>query len=189
MLFPDAADSWLRSRVGISENTKHDHYRNIKRLSKCFGEMRLAEIQFSHIQAYQTRRAAGTIPGLRKAGPLAINHELSTLKRVLDCAGEWDRLKKLYQPLRIARSRVGRELSKEEENYLFNVAYKDTELARKLAACVVSHVSGTESIDCFLQHHVPEEVPPVWHQLAEQVMRALLLGSITTSRDVSKLIQ
>jgi hypothetical protein len=85
--------------------------------------------------------------------------------------------------------RIGQELSEEEENYLFDVAYKDNELARKLAACVVSHVSGAESMDCFLQRNVPEEVPTVWHQLAEQVMRALLLGRIATSRDVSKLIQ
>jgi hypothetical protein len=189
ILFPDAANTWLQSRTSISESTRYGYSCNIKCLSRCFGEMKLAEIQLSHIQDYQAQRAAGTIPGLRKAGPLAINHELNTLKQVLDRAGEWDRLKKLYEPLRIAPSRIGRELSEEEKDYLFDVAYEDTELARKLAACVVSHVSGAESIDKFLERNVPQEVPRVWHELAEQVMRALLLGRITTSRDVSTLIQ
>ena len=80
MLFPDAADLWLRSCAGISENTRYSRACNIKRLSKCFGEMKLAEIELSHIRDYQAQRAAGTIPGLRKAEPSAINRELSTLK-------------------------------------------------------------------------------------------------------------
>lgn len=93
MLFPDAADLWLRSRTGISQITRCDHSCNIKCLSKCFGEMKLAQIQLSHIRDYQAQRAAGTIPGLRKAGPSAINQELHTLKQVLNRAGEWTDLR------------------------------------------------------------------------------------------------
>jgi hypothetical protein len=189
MLFPDAADLWLRSCAGISENTRYSRACNINRLSKCFGEMKLAEIELSHIRDYQAQRVAGTIPGLRKAGPSAINRELSTLKQILDRAGEWNRLKKRYEPLRIVPQRFGPAHSDEEETRLFAVAYQDTELARKLAACVVSHVSGAESIDGFLLYNVPEEVPQVWHELAEQVMRALFLGKIAISGHVSKLIQ
>jgi len=189
MLFPDAADSWLQSRTTISEKTRYGYSCNIKCLSRCFGQMKLAEIQASHIQHYRALRAAGKIPGLRKAGASAIKHEISTLKQILDRAGEWDRLKKWYEPLRTAPSRIGRKLSNEGENQLFEVAYTDTDLARKLAACVVSHVSGAESIDHFLQHHVPEEVPAVWHELAEQVIRALFHGRIAISGRVSKLIQ
>jgi hypothetical protein len=44
-------------------------------------------------------------------------------------------------------------------------------------------------MDRFLQRNVPEEVPQVWHDLAEQVMRALVLGRIAISRQRSKLIQ
>src|SRR5215469_5253999 len=105
MLFPDAADLWLRSCAGISENTRYSRFCNIKHLSKCFGEMKLAEIELSHIRDYQAQRAAGTIPGLRKAGPSSINREISTLKQILDRAGEWDRLRKRYEPLRIVPQR------------------------------------------------------------------------------------
>jgi hypothetical protein len=150
--------------------------------------MKLAEIQLRHIRDYQAKRAAGKIPGLRAAGASAINHELSTLKQILDHAGEWDRLKKRYEPLRSGPSRLGRALADEDKAQLFELAGQDTELARKLAACVVSHVSGAESMDGFLQRYVPEEVPQVWHDLAEQVMRALVLGKIAISGQESKLI-
>jgi hypothetical protein len=190
MLFPNAADSWLQSRVSISKSTRYSHSCNIKFLSKRFAQMKLAEIQLRHIRDYQAKRAAGKIPGLRAAGASAINRELSTLKQILDHAGEWDRLKKRYEPLRSGSSRVGRALADEEKTQqLFELAGQDTELARKLAACVVSHVSGAESMDRFLQRNVPEEVPQVWHDLAEQVMRALVLGRIAISRQESKLIQ
>ena len=77
--------------------------------------------------------------------PLLGDHELSTLKQILDHAGEWDRLKKRYKPLRSRPSRVGQALADEEKAQLFELACQDTELARKLAACVVSHVSEVES--------------------------------------------
>ena len=189
MLFSNAADSWLRSRTSISESTRYSHSRNIKCLSKCFAQMKLGEIQLRHIRDYQAKRAAGKIPGLRAAGASAINHELSTLKQILDHAGEWDRLKRQrYQPLRTGPSDVGQALADDEKAQLFEIACQDTELARKLAACVVSHVSGVESMDGFLQRNVPEEVPQVWHALAEQVMRALVLGRIAISGQESKLI-
>jgi len=107
--------------------------------------MTLGEIQLRHIWDYQAKRAAGKIPGMRAAGASAINHELSTLKQILDHAGEWDRLKKRYQPLRSGPSPVGRALADKEKAQLFELACQDTELARKLAACVVSHVSEVES--------------------------------------------
>ena len=189
MMFTDSSNLWLRSRTGLSENTRSNHSCNIKYLSRCFGEMKLAEIQLSHIRDYEAQRAAGTIPGLRKAGASAIKQELSTLRQILDGAGEWNRLKKCFKPLRTAPSRLESAVSDEQERQLFKVAYQDTELARKLAACVVSHVSGGESMDGFLQQNVPKEVPQVWHELAEQVMRALVLGRIAISGRVSKLIQ
>jgi len=188
MLFLDAASLWLRSLTGISENTRYKHSRNIKRLSRCFGEMKLAEIRLSHIQDYEAQRFAGTIPGLRKAGASAIKRELSTLKQILDRAGEWNRLKERFA-LRLVPSCFGSALSGEQETRLIEAAFQDTELARKLAACVVSHVSGAKSMDSFLERNVPEEVPQVWHELAEQVMRALVLGRIAISGEVSKLIQ
>lgn len=189
ILFTNAADSWLQSRTGIGKSARDNHSCNITCLSKCFAQMKLGEIQLRHIQDYQAKRAAGKIPGLQAAGAATINHELNTLKQILDHAGEWDRLKKRYKPLRSGPSRVGRALADEEKAQLFELACQDTELARKLAACVVSHVSGVASMDSFLQRNVPEEVPQVWHDLAEQVMRALVLGRIAISSQESKLIQ
>jgi len=100
-----------------------------------------------------------------------------------------NRLKKRSKPLRIDPSRFESLPSDKKETQLFEVAYQDTELARKLAACVVSHVSGVGSMDGFLLRNMPGEVPQVRHELAEQVMRALVLGRIVISGQVSKLIQ
>jgi len=188
MLFPNAADSWLQSRTSISKSKKLRFSCNIRCLSKCFAQMKLGDIQLVHIQGYQDKRAAGKIPGLRAARTSAINHELSTLKQILEHAGEWDRLKREYEFLRSGPSATGMTPIDDERAQLFELAHQDTELARKLAACVVSHVSGAESIDDFLQGKVPEEVPQVWHDLAEQVMRALVLGRIAISGQESKLI-
>jgi hypothetical protein len=66
-------------------------------------------------------------------------------------------------------------------------SHKHSELARKIAAAVVSHVSGAESIDRFLEQHVPENVAPIWHDLAEEVMQALFIGEQKVTH-VSKLI-
>lgn len=53
-----------------------------------------------------------------------------------------NRLKKRSKPLRIDPSRFESLPSDEKETQLFEVAYQDTELARKLAACVVSQCFG-----------------------------------------------
>ena len=67
-------------------------------------------------------------------------------------------------------------------------SHKYPELARKIAAAVVSHVSGAGSIDRFLEQHVPENIAPIWHDLAEEIMQALFIGEQKVT-DVSKLIQ
>jgi len=56
-----------------------------------------------------------------------------------------NRLKKRSKPLRIDPSRFESLPSDEKETQLFEVAYQDTELARKLAACVVSQCFGVVS--------------------------------------------
>ena len=66
-------------------------------------------------------------------------------------------------------------------------SHKHPELARKIAAAVVSYVVGAKSMDQFLEQHVPENVAPIWHELAEEVMQALFVDEQKVT-DISKLI-
>jgi hypothetical protein len=68
-------------------------------------------------------------------------------------------------------------------------SHKHPELARKIAAAVVSYIVGAQSMDHFLEQHVPENVAPIWHELAEEVMQALFVGEEKAVTDISKLIQ
>jgi hypothetical protein len=61
-------------------------------------------------------------------------------------------------------------------------SHKHPELARKIAAAVVSYVVGAKSMDQFLEQHVPENVAPIWHELA-----ALFVVEQKVT-DISKLI-
>ncbi len=91
-----------------------------------FGALTLATITPGHIRCYQEQRQSNAGDQWRKAaGPSYINHEINTLKQMMDIAGEWDRVKRFYNPLMLPKKRPQRVMTQEEEDKLFEAASKD----------------------------------------------------------------
>ena len=80
MKFKEAAPIWLREhKEAIAAKTHSDYEYYIRMLDKFFGELRLNEIHAGHLQAYVAER-------LETAGASCINHELNTVKQILEMA-------------------------------------------------------------------------------------------------------
>lgn len=114
--FRDAAPVWLEDhKDGICRKTFLDYQFYLRSLTPFFGELALAEIHIGHVRSYQDQR-------LRDAGPSCINHEINTLKQILDRAGLWGEVSRFYHPLKLGKARAGCALSQEEEQRLFVAA-------------------------------------------------------------------
>lgn len=127
LLFPDAARIWLdehRAEIGPKTLEGYEYY--LRGLTKFFAALPLSAIRIGHVLSYQEERQAPWIDGDGrewKAGPSAINHELNTLKQVLERAALWEKLAPYYKPLRQPKSRVGQALKDtEQEQTLFDAA-------------------------------------------------------------------
>jgi integrase len=122
--FEQAAPLWLAShRVHVSERTAFDYERWIVVLGWFFHGVRLSEISISHLEHYQAARMSGELgPKKKKAGPVCINHELTTLRLILRRAGVWKALEEHYRPIRVLPSTRGCALSPQDEERLFRAA-------------------------------------------------------------------
>lgn len=116
MTFATAAPIWLAEHGAvIGHKTFSDYEYYIRTLTRFFGELRLDEIHAGNFQAYAEERA-------ETAGPSCINHELNTVKQVLQRVGLWTEIEKLYRPLKLERCNVGQAMEPEAERHLFVVA-------------------------------------------------------------------
>jgi integrase len=116
MRFSVAAPLWLADhQAAIAVKTHADYQFFIRCLNRFFGELPLEAIHMGHFNAYIAGRAV-------TVGPCSINHELNTLKQVLECAGSWSEIAKFYKPLKLPKSNVGQALEPEDEDRLFQVA-------------------------------------------------------------------
>jgi integrase len=116
MKFSVAAPLWLADhKAAIAAKTHADYEFFIRTLNRFFGELPLSAIHIGHINAYSVERA-------RSVGPCSINHEMNTLKQVLECAGLWKEIEKFYKPLKIPKPTVGKALEPDDEERLFRIA-------------------------------------------------------------------
>lgn len=117
----------------------------IKALKKFFGDAKLETLaDIGPIASYQKERSDGTIPGLRAAGASLVNHELNTLKQILERAGLWNRVKDWYEPLPQKKSTRGRALTEEEKQRLFLTA---AERSRWTVAYCCALISANTTAD------------------------------------------
>ena len=94
-----AGPKWLAEhRCYLKPKTIIGYRTAVNLHSKFMGEIVLRDIRPAHIRAYQTWRA-------ERAGPYLINSEVGVLQLILKHAGEWDRLKAFYKPLRVTARR------------------------------------------------------------------------------------
>lgn len=160
MPFSQAAKIWIElHRESISSRTYLDYQFYIRSLTKRFGDMPLASIHIGHILEYRKERQ-------KTAGAYCINHEIVTLKQVLEIAGLWDLIGKHYKPLKIEPTGPPRVLTPEEEERFFRVVAEHPEW--KVAYLAVSLTNNTSAYGCelrFLQlrHIFLDHIPPKLH--------------------------
>lgn len=116
MTFAEAAPLWLAEHEEqIARKTYTDYEYYIRMLNKFFSELKLSEIHAGHLKTYQDERKA-------TAGPSCINHELNTVKQVLERAELWLAIGKFYRPLKVGEPKVGQAMEPTAEQRLFKVA-------------------------------------------------------------------
>lgn len=115
-LFPAAAELWLEAKAQtVGARTAWDYKHYIRALSRFFSELRLQEIHIGHIVEYRKGRQV-------TAGAARINHEVQTLGQILDMAGLWKPIERVYKPMRLPKTGPGQALLEVEAEHLFNVA-------------------------------------------------------------------
>lgn len=124
--FRDAAPYWLAEHAPeIGPKTLRGYQYYLQALTRFFGDLGLREIHIGHLREYQEWRQIPYKDDCNRtlsAGPSAINHELNTLKQIMERAGLWIEIGRLYHQLKAPKSRVGCALTHEEEERLFMVA-------------------------------------------------------------------
>jgi integrase len=113
-----------------------------------------------------------------KAGASYINHELNTLTQILHIAGQWDRMKRFYNPLPLPKKRPQRVMTEEEEQQLFEAASKNAEcyLAYLVASISANTTAtGAELRSLQLRHISLDENEPaieIPHEMVKNEYRA-----------------
>ena len=116
MRFSVAGPLWLADhKAAIAPKTYSDYGYFLRQLNRFFGELPLESIHIGHLNAYSAERS-------ETVGARSINHEMNTLKQVLECAGEWSEIAKFYKPLKVPKSSVGQALEPRDEERLFRIA-------------------------------------------------------------------
>jgi len=158
--FSQAAEIWLElHRDSIKERTYNDYRFYIRTLNRQFANTPLSAIHIGHIVEYRRERQ-------KTAGPWCINHEIVTLKQVLEMAGLWDLVGKHYKPLRIPISKAPKVMTPEEEERFFRIAANKPEWSVAYwAASLTNNTSafGAELRFLQLKHIFLDHDPPKIH--------------------------
>lgn len=158
-----AATIWLKRHheiSGISDRTYRDYQFYIRSLTKNgLGDLLLSQIHIGHIVQYRKMRQ-------QTAGAQCINHEIVTLKQIMEMAGLWDIIGKHYKPLKVINSGPPRILTPEEEERFFRVVAIKPEW--EVAYWAASLTNNTSAYGCelrFLQlkHIFLDHIPPKIH--------------------------
>jgi integrase len=166
MTFSQAAPIWLElHKENIGDRTYNDYLFYLRSLTRTFGGMLLSEVHIGHIVEYRReRQRKDPATGKRGAGAWCINHEINTLKQVMEMAGLWDLIAKHYRPLKVDNSGPPRVLTQEEENRFFRVVSCNPDWSVAYwAVSLTSHTTafGIELRKVQLKHLLLEQTPPV----------------------------
>lgn len=160
MLFEVAAELWIENhRENISERTYKDYLFYIRCLKKRFSGKLLSEIHIGHIVEYRRERQ-------KTAGAWCINHEIVTLKQILEMAGLWDLIGKHYKAMKIPVSSAPKVMTPEDEERFFRIAAGKPEWSVAYwAASLTNNTSayGAELRHLQLKHIFLDHNPPKIH--------------------------
>lgn len=134
MSFEAAAPLWLEQKKRYLRPRTHELYgQHIKHAGVFLGKIQLKEIHIGAIRGFQEARLAGyfqqrhsdgslqTIRWKKRAGPSLINHEVVAIAAVLKEAGEWDKIKPLYDALPLPAWRPQKVMNEQEEIMVMTV--------------------------------------------------------------------
>lgn len=147
MLFPDAAERWMRQRAqshSLRARTHETTLAYLNALEKFFRSLRMADITPGHLRSYQIARLANLVrigereqrPWKRRAGHSIINHELSALGQMLARCRLWHKIKPYYFPLPMPSWSPRTVLTEAQEEQFWRIAESapDAQLAYWVAA-------------------------------------------------------
>lgn len=173
MAFEAAAEVWLENHKDeIGPRTYNDYRFYIRTLCKYFGPkeggvpgMLLSQIHIGHIVEYRKGRQ-------KTAGAWCINHEITTLKQIMEMADLWDIIAKHYKPMKAESTRQPYVPTADEEERFFRVVAKAVWSGQKpgwepayLACSLTNNTSayGCELRFLQLRHIFLDHIPPKIH--------------------------
>jgi integrase len=160
LTFCEAARRWLdRHKANIRPKSLEGYRYYIKTLNAVFGNKLLSQITVQDILEYQHRRKAEVSAGL-------VNHELNTVKQILDAADLWAPIGKYYKQLKPSQWTPPKVLSPEDEKRFFVVANSKPQWQVAAWACIVAantSAVGQELYCLQLQHIFLDHAPPKLH--------------------------
>lgn len=171
MPFEVAANIWLENhRDEISDRTYKDYEFYIRSLGRYFGPTKerpalsLSQIHIGHILEFRKVRQKPTPKKPKGVGAWCINHEINTLKQIMEMAGLWDLIDKHYTPMKIKDSGPPRVLTVEEEEKFFRVVsgnpgWSVAYWANSLTSNTTAH--GIELRKIQLKHVLLDHTPPI----------------------------
>lgn len=167
MPFESAAAIWLENhREEIGDRTYGDYLFYIRSLKRKFAGMPLSQIHIGHILEFRAERRLPTKKCPKGVGAWCINHEITTLKQILEMAGLWDLIGKHYKPMKIQQSSKPRVLSPEDEEKFFRLVASNPDWSVAYWACSLTNNTsafGAELRFLQLRHIFLDQNPPMIH--------------------------
>lgn len=159
-LFPDAAACWfLKHKEGLSKRSLESYQYYIANLHKYFGNRVIAQIAPEDVLEYQYKRKSEVSYGL-------VNHEINTLKQIMQDADLWDATRKHYRQLPPPQWTPPKVLTPEDEKRFFVVANSKPQWQVAAWACIVANNTsaiGQELVHLQLRHIFLDHNPPKIH--------------------------
>jgi len=181
--FPEATKRWLEWRQSYRRKGTVDNYKaHITALDVFFAKLTLDTIMPGHIRCYQEQRLANAgDQWKRAAGASYINHEVNTLKQIMDIARQWDRVARFYNPLMLPKKRPQRVMTEDEEQQLFEAAARTPECYLAYLVASISNnttATGAELRSLRFRHvHLdgPEPYIEIPHEMVKNEYRARVI--------------
>lgn len=130
--FQKASELWLGERLKlVSTGTYKIEKQRLAPLVEKLGNLRLIDITYQHLRAYQLTR-------IEQVSPRTCNLELKVVRQLLKTARLWSRISDDIKPLKENSRGPGRALTPEQEEKLFACAQKSLYLSAAFYAGIVA---------------------------------------------------
>ncbi|HLW52958.1 MAG TPA: tyrosine-type recombinase/integrase [Candidatus Angelobacter sp.] len=158
MLLREAAKLWLDDhRADIRERTATDYEFYVRNLAKVLGDKPLSAVALADVLDYQRVRR-------QTVGHEVVNHEVCTLRQILQKVDLWHPISRHYKPLKAPQWTPPKVLTAEEEERFFKVTAGKLEWRVAYWACMLANNTsaiGAELRFLQLRHILLDHTPPI----------------------------